>query len=236
MEAVFLGMNQAGEEVYEWLNQRDDIEILALLTEKEQLSLIQELEPEIVISAGFEHKVPKEVIEVPEKGIVNLHPSYLPYNRGSHAFIWPIADRNVAGVSIHYMTEKIDEGPLIDKKKVDIEPNDTAGSLHDKLMNEQVEQFKEFWPRIKEGIRTEEQDPENGNTHYKKELDEYTELDLNERLKAGEIIDKLRALTYKDQKLAFFEKNGEKYYISVDIVQESEVSSEDGSISKDFSK
>lgn len=233
-KAVFLGMNQAGEEVYEWLNQREDIEILALLTEEEQLSLIEKLEPEIVISAGFEHKVPKEIIEVPEEGIVNLHPSYLPYNRGSHAFIWPIADRNVAGVSIHYMTEKIDEGPVIDKRKVDIEPADTAGSLHDKLMKEQINQFKEFWPRIKEGIRTEEQNLENGTVHYKKELDGYAEINLNNKLKAGELIDKLRALTYKDQKLAYFEKDGKKYYIEVDIVPESEVSSEDGDISTDF--
>jgi methionyl-tRNA formyltransferase len=234
MEAVFLGMNDAGEEVYDWLNQREDVEVLALLTEKEQLSLIKELEPEIVISAGFEHKVPKEIIEVPEQGIVNLHPSYLPYNRGSHAFIWPIADRNVAGVSIHYMTENIDEGPIIDKRKIDIEPDDTAGNLHDKLMSEQVDQFKEFWPRIKEGIRTEEQDPEEGTVNYKKDLDDYTEIELKNKVKAGDLIDKLRALTYKDQKLAYFKKNGDKYYIEVDIVPESEISSEDDSISTSF--
>lgn len=234
MEAVFLGMNDAGEEVYDWLNEREDVEVLALLTEKEQLSLIEELEPEIVISAGFEHKVPKEIIKVPEQGIVNLHPSYLPYNRGSHAFIWPIADRNVAGVSIHYMTENIDEGPVIDKRKVDIEPDDTAGSLYDKLMEEQVDQFKEFWPRIKEGIRTEEQNLENGTVHYRKELDNYVEIDLREKFEAGELIDKLRALTYKGQKLAYFERDGEKYYIDVDIVPESDISSDDGSISTDF--
>jgi len=103
--------------IYEWLNQRQDVEVMALLTEKNQLSIIKQLEPDIVISSGFEHKVPKEIIEVPENGIINLHPSYLPYNRGSHPHIWSLIEGTPAGVSLHYMVESIDEGPIIDKKR-----------------------------------------------------------------------------------------------------------------------
>ncbi|MFB6158138.1 MAG: formyltransferase family protein [Candidatus Nanohalobium sp.] len=58
------------------------------------------MEPEIVIASGFEYKVPEEIIVVPEKGIVNLHPSFLPYNRGAHPYIWPIVEDTPAGVSI----------------------------------------------------------------------------------------------------------------------------------------
>ena len=79
MEAVFLGLNDAGEQIYNWLNQRKDVDVKALLTEKDQLDLIEALQPEIVISAGFEHKVPEDIIEVPDKGVVNVHPSFLPY-------------------------------------------------------------------------------------------------------------------------------------------------------------
>ncbi|MFB6145784.1 MAG: formyltransferase family protein [Candidatus Nanohaloarchaea archaeon] len=223
LEAVFLGMNPAGEKVYEWLNSREDVEVKALLTEKEQLSLIKELQPEIVISAGFEHKVPAEIIDVPEKGIVNLHPSFLPYNRGAHPYIWPIAENTVAGVSIHQMVENIDEGPVIDRKEVRVEPDDTAEDLYRRLMFEQFEQFKDNWDDIREGVKGEEQRLKDGNVHYRDQLNDLAEIDLDEKVKTGELIDRLRALTFPDRDVAYFESMGERYYISIDITPEREL-------------
>lgn len=223
MDIVFLGMNDAGHKVFAWLKQREDVEVKALIEDKEELSRIKEIEPELCISAGFEHIVPKEMIKVPEKGIVNLHPSYLPYNRGSHPYIWPIVENTVAGVSIHYMDKNIDEGDIIDKRRIDMGPDDTARTLRDRLMDAQVEQFKDVWPEIKKGVRGEKQDPDAGNVHYRKELDEIAEIDLNEKMRAGKLIDKLRGLTYPPEKLAWFEKDGKKYYIEVDITPEDEL-------------
>lgn len=223
MEAVFLGMNDAGEEVYDWLNERDDVEILALLTEKSQLSLIKELRPEIVISSGFEHKVPKEVIDVPEKGIVNLHPSYLPYNRGSHPYIWPLVDGTPAGVSVHFMSEEIDEGPVIDKEKVEVRPDDTSRSLRDRLMDRQAELFRENWERIREGPKANEQMEGPAKTHYRKELDEISKLEMREEKRVEEVIDKLRALSYTDEGLAYFEEDSERFFVKLDITPEKEI-------------
>jgi len=223
MEAVFLGLNDAGEEVYSWLNRRDDIEVKALLTEKQQLSLIKDIEPDLVISGGFEHKVPEEIIEVPEKGIVNLHPSFLPYNRGAHPYIWPIIEDTPAGVSIHYMTEEIDEGAIIDREEVSVLPDDTAKTLRNRLMDAQVRQFKRCWPDIKDGAEGKEQRLENGSVHYSNELEEVREIDTEEKMKAGELIKKLRGLTYPPQKLAYFEENNERYFVEVEITPEREL-------------
>jgi methionyl-tRNA formyltransferase len=223
MEAVFLGMNDAGEKVYNWLNSRDDVKVRALLTEKDQLSLIKEIEPEIVISSGFEHKVPEEIIEVPEMGIVNLHPSFLPYNRGSHPNVWSIIDDTPAGVSIHYMVEEIDEGPIIDRKEVRVEPSDTAGKLYSRLQNEMFELFKENWLDIKEGVEGEEQNTETGSTNYEKDLEKASELDLDRKVNAEKFLKKLRGLTWKPYKNAYFEKYGEKYFVEVEITPESEL-------------
>jgi len=222
-EAVFLGMNDAGQEIYDWLNQRDDIEVKALLTEKEQLSLIEELEPDIVISSGFEHKVPKEIIEVPEDGIINLHPSYLPYNRGSHPHIWSLIEGTAAGVSIHYMVESIDEGPIIDRKEVRVEPQDTARTLYDRLTLEMVEIFKQNWPDIaNDNVEAEEQDLSQGSTHYQRELGDLCELKMGEKVKVGDFLERLRALTYPPYRTAYFEKYGKKYYVEIDITPEDE--------------
>lgn len=220
MDIVFLGMNTAGEEVLDWLENRSDVEVLETITEEEELETIKRLEPEMAISSGFEHKVPREIIEVPEKGIVNLHPSYLPFNRGSHPFIWPIVEETVAGVSIHYMNEEIDEGPVIAKERVEIKPSDTSGVLRERLMQRQFELFRENWELIKEGVRGEKQDLSIGNMHYRSELDDIREIDLDEKMKAGELIDLLRGLNYGDEKLAYFEKDGERYYLDIDIEKE----------------
>ena len=223
MEAVFLGLNDAGEEIYNWLNQREDVEVKALLTEKDQLDLIKELEPEIVISAGFEHKVPEEIIEVPEKGIVNVHPSFLPYNRGSYPYIWPILDGTPAGVSIHYMTEGIDEGPIIDQMEVPVKPEDTAKDLYERLKAESVLLFKESWPEIKKGVKGLSQDLSTGQVHYRSDLDDVAEIDLDENVRAGDLIDRLRGLTFPPHESAFFEVNGRKYFVEVEITPEHRV-------------
>ncbi len=223
MKAVFLGLNEAGEHVYDWLNERDDVEVLALLTEKEQLDLIKDLGPDIVISSGFRYKVPKNIIEVPEKGVVNLHPSFLPYNRGSHPYIWPLVDDTPAGVSVHYMNESIDEGDIIDRWRIEKRPEDDSKILRQRLIQAQVEQFVENWERIKDGVDGVEQDPKDGTTHSISELDELAQLDLEASTKVGEFIDKLRALSYTEAGVAFFEEDGERYFVNLSITPESEI-------------
>jgi len=219
-EVIFLGMNEAGEKVYDWLNGREDVEVKALLTEKDQLSLIEKLDPELVVSSGFEHKVPKGVIEVPEKGIVNLHPSFLPYNRGAHPYIWPIINDTPAGVSIHYMNEEIDQGDVIARREVRVQPDDTGKSLHQRLMFEQFQLFKQNWEEIKKAEKGREQDLDRGDTHRKKDLDQISEIDMSEEVKAGEMIDKLRAMSYPPHKTVYFERNGQKYYLNLEIEKE----------------
>lgn len=218
-------MNPAGEKVYDWLNQRDDVEVLALLTEKDQLSLIKRLEPEIVISSGFEYRVPEDVIEVPERGIVNLHPSFLPYNRGSHPYIWPIIEDAPAGVSIHYMNDGIDEGPIIDRREVEVRPEDTAETLYQRLQEEQFRQFKEVWPKLKEGPEAREQDLDRGSTHLRDDLDDICRIDTETEVNTGEFLDRLKGLSFPPHRTAYFERNGRKYYVDIDIVPEEDFES-----------
>jgi len=221
LKAIFLGMNEAGKEVYSWLNGRENVEIKALLTEKEQLELVEELNPDIVISSGFEHKVPKEIIEIPEKGIINLHPSYLPYNRGAHPYIWPILNGTPAGVSIHFMNEEIDQGEVIAKREVEVLPEDTGKDLHQRLTNEQIQLFKENWENIvNDSFESQKQDLEQGQTNYKKDLEDIREINLNEEIETRDLIDILRALSYPPHRTAYFERHGQKYFVDINIVSE----------------
>ena len=218
IDLVFLGMNPAGEKVLDWLMDKNDVTVLEVINDREGLQKIRDLRPEIVISSGYEHIVPEEVIDIPERGIVNLHPSYLPYNRGTHPYIWPLIDGSPAGVSIHYMNESIDEGPLIARRKVEKKPDDTAHSLRKRLMKEQADLFFESWEKILEG-ESKQQDLEEGSYHVSDDLDEISRLDLEEEMSLGEAIDLLRGLTY-EKGVARFERDGETFTVGIEIERE----------------
>lgn len=223
VEIVFLGINDIGKRVYNWLVKRNDANVLALLTEPDQLSLVKSQEPDLLISAGFRHILPKEILNIPELGAVNFHKAYLPYNRGANPNVWSIIGNNPAGVSLHYMTPDVDAGPIIDRRKVPIRPDDNARDLYDRLEATQFEQFKEVWPSIRDGkVQTIEQDLGEGTYHYKKDFVDLWKIELDEEIKVGDFIDRLRALTFPPYKNAYFEKNGDKYYINIQITQEGE--------------
>ena len=219
MDLIFLGMNEVGEEVLQWLRQKEEVNVLEVIGSREGLEKIKELRPELVVSSGYEHIVPKEIIEVPDKGIVNLHPSYLPHNRGAHPYIWPLIDGSPAGVSVHFMNEKLDEGPLIARRKVEKRPEDDSKSLRGRLMKEQADLFKENWEKIIEE-ECRPQDLEKGSVHRKEDLDEISNLDLEEEMSLSDAINLLRGLSYGEKDLGYFEVDGEGYKVGVDVSKE----------------
>ena len=219
MDVVFLGMNEAGEEVLEWLKQKEEVDVRAVITDKEELARINQLRPELVVSSGYEYIVPEEIIEVPEKGIVNLHPSYLPYNRGAHPYIWPLIEDSPAGVSVHFMNEKLDEGPVVARRKVEKKPDDNAKTLRDRLMKEQAELFKDSWDKVLEE-ECFEQDLEKGNAHFKSDLDEIADLDLDREMSLRNAINLLRGLKFGEKSLAYFEDEEDTFSVDLSIEKE----------------
>jgi len=228
IDAVFLGLNDVGERIYEWLVDREDVHVLALLTHEDQLDLVHEVEPDLIVSAGFRHIVPESVLEVPPLGAANLHKAHLPYNRGANPNVWSIVEENPAGVSIHYMTPDVDDGPLIDRREVPVYPDDTGRTLYDRLEETQFEQFKDVWP----AIRDDEVDPidvesEEDTYHYKEDFVDLWKLDRDETVRVGDFLDRLRALTFPPYRNAYFEEDGERYYVEVNITTE-EIGTEPG--------
>lgn len=229
VDVVFLGLNDTGERVYDFLTDRDDADVLALLTEPDQLDLVGRLEPDLLVSAGFRHVVPGDVLAVPSLGAVNLHNSYLPYNRGANANVWSILDDHPAGVSVHYMTEALDAGPIIDRRRVPVRPDDDARDLYERLERAHVEQFRDVWPSVRDGTaETVEQDPDGGTHHSKRDFTDLWPIDRDETTTAGAFLDRLRALTFPPYKNAYFEEDGERYYVEVSVTPASEVDVDPG--------
>ncbi|MCM4160351.1 methionyl-tRNA formyltransferase [Antarcticibacterium flavum] len=98
------------------------------------LKELEEINPNVQVVVAF-RMLPKAVWNLPEFGTFNLHASLLPQYRGAAPINWAIMNGETAtGVTTFFLDEKIDTGEVILQLGVPIEENDTAGSLHDKLM------------------------------------------------------------------------------------------------------
>lgn len=105
------------------------------LKDPEFISELASLNAELFIVVAF-RMLPAVVFEMPPKGTINLHGSLLPQYRGAAPINWAIINGETeTGASTFFIEQKIDTGEIIDNVKVTIEPNTTAGELHDALMH-----------------------------------------------------------------------------------------------------
>ncbi len=104
------------------------------LKNEQFLNELRSLEADLFLVVAF-RMLPAVVFEMPSKGTVNLHASLLPQYRGAAPINWAIIKGETeTGVTTFFIEQQIDTGKMIAQKKVAIEPNETAGTLHDKLM------------------------------------------------------------------------------------------------------
>lgn len=73
---------------------------------------------DLIISFGFRHIIKKFVIDKCAVPIINIHLSYLPFNRGAHPNFWSFVENTPSGFSIHEIDENIDKGKIIYRKKI----------------------------------------------------------------------------------------------------------------------
>ena len=190
-------------------------------TEMENISKLKEIEAEYIFGIHFPYIIPQEVLAIPATGFLNLHPAYLPFNKGWHTPSWAILDNTPYGATLHYMSNELDCGDIIHQKELQIQPDDTANSLYQRVKNLEVEVFKEAFPTLLKNPKRIKQ-TDKGTIHYKKELAALQELSLNESMKVSELLNRIRALTTnKISEASYFTHEGKKYYIQVTVTPES---------------
>lgn len=100
----------------------------------EFLALFEDLSPDLVVVAAFGQILPREMIEAPKMGCINVHPSLLPRYRGAAPINWSlISGETKTGVTIMLMDEGLDTGNILTREETVIEPHETFGTLHDRL-------------------------------------------------------------------------------------------------------
>jgi UDP-4-amino-4-deoxy-L-arabinose formyltransferase / UDP-glucuronic acid dehydrogenase (UDP-4-keto-hexauronic acid decarboxylating) len=116
------------------------------------INRIQSLEPDILFSFYYRKMVGKEILSMPKHGCLNLHGSYLPKYRGRCPINWVLINgESQTGVTLHFMTEKPDDGDIVIQKKIPITDQDTAKTVNEKTCQVSAGMLDEILPKIKSG-------------------------------------------------------------------------------------
>jgi len=104
------------------------------LRDREVLDRIYSLRPSVGVVVAYGELLPKALLDVPAHGFVNVHPSLLPKYRGASPIAAALSNGDtLTGVSIILLTPELDAGPILRQVPVPIEPDDTAGTLSQRL-------------------------------------------------------------------------------------------------------
>lgn len=145
-------------------------EKVVLFSEKIDLNKIKELNVSFVVSYNYRYLIDEDVIKYMNNKIINLHISFLPWNRGANPNLWSFIDDTPKGVTIHQLSEKLDRGKILLQKEVIFdEKKETFASSYKKLNNEIVKLFVNNWKAIKNGGLLPKKQIENGTYHTTKD-------------------------------------------------------------------
>lgn len=130
----------------------------------EMAETLRQLAPQLIIVVAYGKILPKEILELPPYGCINVHASLLPKYRGAGPIQWSIINGETeTGVTTMVMAEGLDTGDMLCKKALRILPDETAAELHDRLAVLGAEVLTETIEHLENGTlrRTPQNDAES---------------------------------------------------------------------------
>ena len=118
----------------------------------EFIEKIKQINPEVICVVAYGKILPKEILEIPNKGCINVHGSLLPKYRGAAPIQWAVLNGDkTTGITTMYMDEGMDTGDMILKKEIQIGEDETTGELWNKLAKIGAELLVETLSKIEDG-------------------------------------------------------------------------------------
>lgn len=161
---------------------------------KEDYKDILDLNPDIIVTCAYGQIIPKEILDYPRLGCINVHASLLPKLRGGapiHKSI--IDDYGKTGITIMYMDQKMDSGDIISQREIEILDSDNLESLHDKLSVIGTELLLDTLPSIIDGTNNRIKQDESQVTYAYNIKREEEHIDFNKT--SREIFNLIRGLS-----------------------------------------
>ena len=137
----------------------------------ENIDLLREIDPDVIVAVAFGQILPREIVELPPYGCINVHGSLLPKYRGAAPVQWAVIDgEKESGVTIMRMDEGLDTGDMLLKSVCELTPDETGGSLFDRLKEEGARTLIKALKGLEEGSITPEKQPAESPTPYARML------------------------------------------------------------------
>lgn len=146
------------------------------ISDKDFLQVLEGFNADIFVVVAYGQLLPEAVLNMPRLGCINVHGSLLPKYRGAGPIQWAIINgEEKTGVTVMYMAKSLDSGDMILKKEVEIDKNDTFGSLHDKMAIAGADACTEALELFEKGLVSAEKQDE-GLSNYAPKITKETAL------------------------------------------------------------
>ena len=233
-----LGSRELSYKILEWMVTQDNINIVGVvappfkgwwddklktIAEHNNLRVLNSIEelikqqPDILFSINYWKTIDKKHIDLVKEGIINIHHSYLLKYRGRYSTSWAIinSDKNnkTHGTTLHYITPKLDEGPIIDSRKCVINDLDTAESLFIKVEDLAFNMFKDNFNKIINNKILKLLDPDPNFYFYDRNSNQNLEIEYG--VSQEKLYNFVRAWSFKDRPGPYFTYKGKKIKLRI---------------------
>ncbi len=193
------------------------LRVIHFTSEKQILSDLP-AEFDLGVLAWWPKIIRKPLLDIAKSGFINTHPSLLPFNRGKNYNFWALVENTPFGVTLHKVDGGIDTGDIIAQQPIAYDWTDTGKTLYQKAQSAMVELFERTWPTIHSGSFLEvPQRDELATFHRAAELEVASKIVLDQQYRADELLNLLRARTFHPHPGCWFEVDGQRYEISIEI-------------------
>ncbi|SKA76202.1 methionyl-tRNA formyltransferase [Clostridium sp. USBA 49] len=159
----------------------------------ESINVLKKINPDFIIVVAFGQILPKEILDIPKYGCINLHASLLPKYRGAAPINWAVINgENKTGNTTMLMDSGLDTGDILLKSEYNITEDMTAGDVHDILMKDGAELLIKTINGIVEGKITPKKQDNSESSYAPMISKEIAKIDWN--LKANDIKNLIRGL------------------------------------------
>jgi methionyl-tRNA formyltransferase len=176
-----------------------------------EITQIQEIAPDLIFSFSYRKIIPVSILNAASLGAFNIHCALLPKYRGRACVNWAVLNgENETGVTLHHMTERVDEGRIVDQEAVPIYPDDTAHDVFKKLIPAARKMLRRSLPSILTGTACGREQDESRATYFGRRRPSDGAIDWSKT--AHEIYNLVRAVTHPFPG-AFAFLNGKKFFV-----------------------
>ncbi|MGM0408660.1 MAG: methionyl-tRNA formyltransferase [Bacteroidota bacterium] len=233
MNVVFIGGLTNGKIVYDYLSKNrfvdlklaitypddcnkprhikfsDDKKIIKTYSANEKIELITELNPDLIVVAGWSELLSNELINIPKKGTIGFHPSKLPKDKGRSVLAWQMEEGYTeTALTMFYYCDIPDGGDIIGQEKIFISKDDYINDVLNKVDEATYNLMHAYFPLLRQNkITAQKQDNTNSNfRRLRKEKDDI----INWNKTSLEVYNKIRAISNPYPGAVFFDEENNK--------------------------